>query len=112
MEKKFEELAKVFTDENEAKKLLDLSPADAADYLRKTYNLEFSVEELKDVAAGIKASAGENGEELSEDALETVAGGANSGAYTAGKYIGKVVKVGGVALGLVKGAIAIGLISW
>lgn len=114
MEPKFEALISLFKKDAEAtQKLFACSAEEAVAILSQEYNLEFTVDELNEVAAGIKAGiANETGDELNADQLEDVVGGAKSGAYYAGYYIGKVVGVAGVALGIVGGAVALGIVSW
>ena len=93
MDSKFEALVNLCRNEEEAKKLFSRTAEDAASYLKEQYHLEFTVDELKDVAAGIrKASDESTSDELTEDQLEDVAGG-GKGAYNAGYYIGKVCKI-------------------
>lgn len=114
MEPKFEALVSLFKKDAEAaKKLMACSAEEAVAVLSQEYNLEFTVDELNEVAAGIKAGmANESSDELSLDQLDNVAGGGKSGAYYAGYYIGKAVGVAGVALGIVGGLVAIGVVSW
>lgn len=114
MEPKFEKLISLFKKDPETiKKLLSCSAEEAAEVLSKEYNLEFTVDELNEVAAGIKAGLEkEDNDELSVDQLDVVVGGAKSGAYYAGYYIGKVVGVAGVALGIAGGLVAVGVVSW
>ena len=112
MEPRFEALSNLFKDAEVAQKLMSCTSEEAAAILKEQYNLEFTVEELNDVAAGIKAALTES-DELSSDQLDEVVGGAKgSGAYNAGYYIGKAVKVVGTAAAIGKVLIAIGVISW
>lgn len=113
MEGKFLSLSELLKDGETAQKLLGCSPEEAVLILREQYHLEFTVDELKDVATGIQDALKDASDELSADQLESVAGGGKgSGAYNAGYYIGKTVKVIGVAATIGKVAIAVGLISW
>lgn len=113
MEEKYQVLDNLFKDDDVAKKLLSLTPEEAVTFLQEQYHLTFSVEELNDVASGMKAALSDNGDELTNDQLDEVAGGGKgSGAYNAGYYIGKTIKVVGTAAGIAKVAIAIGLITW
>ena len=114
MEPKFESLIKLFQTPAVAEKLMPLSPADAIVYLKEQHQLDFTVEELEDVALGIKAALqDDSSDELSSEQLEEVTGGGQgSAAYTTGYYIGKTVKVVGTVAGIAGFAIAAGLISW
>lgn len=107
MEPRFEALVNLFKDEEIAKKLMSLSPEEAVEYLREQHHLEFSVEELKDVGEGMKkAFEDDSDDELSETALEFVAGGGST-PYNVGYYIGKGVKVVGSVAGIVAAGISI-----
>ena len=98
MESRYESLVELFKNEEEAKKLLVMTAGEAAAYLQDTHNLVFSADELREVGEGMKKALDEDtGDELSENALELVAGG-KSGAYNAGYYIGKTLKF--IATGL------------
>ena len=78
MEEKYLILGKILDDEIEGRKLLSLSSADAVDYLKENYKVDFTAEELMDVAKGMKNAISEEvGDELSDDSLELVAGGSN-----------------------------------
>lgn len=113
MEQKYETLINLFNDTEIAQKLLTCSAEEAVSVLKDQYHLEFTVEELNEVAAGIKAALADgSSEELTDNQLEEVVGGGKSGAYYAGYYIGKVVGVAGVALGIAGGLVAIGVVSW
>ena len=113
MDQKYESLINIFKDAEVAQKLLACSAEEAVSILKEQYELEFTVEELNEVAAGIQAAlADESSEELTDDQLEEVVGGGKSGAYYAGYYIGKAVGVAGVVLGVVGGLVAIGAVSW
>ena len=113
MENKFEVLQKLFQDAESAKKLLSSSPEEVAAMLKEQHGLDFTIEELEEVARGIVAGLKEESDdELSSEDLENVVGGAKSGAYYAGYYIGKVVQVAGVALGIAGTLVAIGAVSW
>ena len=109
MDTRFETLSNLFKDESVAQKLLSCTAAEAVAILQEQYHLEFTVEELDDVAVGIKAALTDpSSDELSVDQLEDVVGGGKSNAYYAGYYIGKTVMagcviIGGVAAGAVKG---------
>lgn len=102
MDSKFEALVNLCRNEEEAKKLFSRTAEDAASYLKEQYHLEFTADELKDVAAGIRKAAEEStSDELTEDQLEDVAGGGKgSKAYNAGYYIGKFCNVVVNVLGL------------
>ena len=112
METRFEALSNLFKDAEVAQKLMSCTSEEAVAVLKDQYQLEFTVEELNDVAAGIKAALAES-DELSSDQLdEVVGGGKGSGAYNAGYYIGKTVKVVGTAAGIAGFLIAAGVVSW
>ena len=111
MEPRYDALAALIKDPELAQTLMACSPEEAVVLLKEQYQLSFSVEELIDVAAGIKAAFSES-DELSCDQLEDVVGGGKgSGAYNAGYYIGKTVKVVGTAAGIAGFMIAAGLVS-
>jgi len=112
MNPKYEALINLFKDPEIAQKLMACSAEEAAAFLKEEHSLEFTVEELNEVADGMKAAMAEKSDELSLDQLENVVGGAKSGAYYAGYYVGKVVGVAGVTLGIVGGLVAVGAISW
>jgi len=114
METKYITLSELFKDNEVAQKLLACSPEEAVVFLKKEYGLEFTVTELTEVAQGIQDALKEDSsDELSSEYLDEVTGGGKgSGAYNAGYYIGKVVKVVGVAAAIGKLAIAVGLVSW
>lgn len=113
MEPKYEALTKLFQDADVARQLLTISPEEAVCYLKDTYQLDFTVDELNDVAAGIKDALQDSSDELDHDQLELVTGGGKgSGAYKTGYYIGKAVKVVGTAAGIAGFAISAGLVSW
>ena len=101
MEPRYESLTNLFKDAEVAQRLLAYSPEEAVVVLKEEFHLEFTVEELVDVAEGIKAALTGSSEELTEDQLEEVAGGKKgSTAYKVGNYIGKVVKAVGVVAGI------------
>lgn len=113
MEERYVTLGKLLENPDEAQKLFEMSSEEAAAYLSQQHGLEFTVDELNDVADGIKRALSESGsDELSENDLETVAGGKNSGAYYAGYYIGKGIKFAGAGLGIAAGLVALGVVSW
>ena len=114
MDQRFEALKKLFENAEVAQKLLSCTAEEAATILKEQYQLEFSVEELDDVAQGIRAALTENeSNELSGEQLDEVVGGAKgSAAYNTGYSIGKVVQFGGTALGIVGGLVALGVVSW
>lgn len=93
MEEKFEALSNLFKNAEVAQKLMSFSADEAASYLKERYNLEFTIDELNDVAAGAnKAMEEAASDELTEDQLEDVAGGGKgSTAYNVGYYVGKTV---------------------
>lgn len=114
MDAKFESLGKLFQTPEVATKLFACSPEEAVALLKEQYQLEFTIDELNDVALGIKAALQEaSDDELTSEQLDEVAGGGKgSGAYNAGYYIGKTVKVVGTVAGIAGFAIAAGIISW
>lgn len=113
METKYEVLTRLFGEADSAKHLLALSAEEATKYLKDTYQLDFTVDELNDVATGIKDALQDNSDELNGEQLELVTGGGKgSGAYNAGYYIGKTVKVVGTAAGIGGFLIAAGILSW
>lgn len=113
MATKFETLSKLFEDPKTAQKLLALSPEEAVSFLKEKHNLDFTVDELNDIAIGIKDAMEDNSDELNSDQLDMVSGGGKgSTAYNTGYYIGKACKVVGTAAGIAGFAIAAGLISW
>ena len=69
---KYQALAELFKDEATAKEILSDSVEETQQNLKK-YDLDFSAEELEEIAA--KVVAQEESGELNEDALEDVAGG-------------------------------------
>ena len=108
MEEKYLVLGKIVNDQEAAKKLFSLSPEDAVVFLKEKYGLDFTAGELVDVAKGMQQAFSEDdSEELSEDALDQVAGG-KSNAYNWGYYTGKTVKVVGTVAGIVAAAISMG----
>ena len=113
MEAKYQSLSELFKDKETAQKLMSCTPEEAVTIMKEQYQLDFTVEELNEVARGIQAAFnGESSEELSSEQLDEVAGGGKgSGAYNAGYYIGKTVKVVGTVAAIGKLAIAVGLIS-
>lgn len=114
MEQKYEALIALFKEDLEAvRTLLSCSAEEAVEILNDKYHLEFTVDELNDVAEGVNAGLVDaSGDELSEILLSQVVGGGKSGAYYAGYYIGKAVGVAGVGLGIVGGLVAFGIVSW
>lgn len=98
MDQKYETLITIFKNTEEAQKLLALTPEEASCYLEDQYDLEFTVSELNDIAAGMKAALMEDSDELFEDALDQVVGGIT--AYQAGYYVGKAVIALGVGVGI------------
>ena len=102
MDPKFESLANLFKDAAIAERLLGYSPEEAVVVLKEEFHLEFTVEELVDVAEGIKAALTGSSDELTEDQLEEVAGGKKgSTAYNVGYYIGKGVQAFGCVVAIV-----------
>lgn len=93
---KIEAVAKVLKEDIErAKKLFELSPADAAAEFKKL-GCDVSEEELYEIGEALKAllpAVNQNGE-IDEDALDTVAGGLTSTLY--GILGGTVVGAAGV----------------
>lgn len=114
MERKYEALIALFKEDPEAAQtLLSCSAEGAVEILNDKYHLEFTVDELNDVAEGVKAGlADATADELTEELLVQVVGGGKSGAYYAGYYIGKTIIVGGVIVGIGAGLVAIGVVSW
>jgi len=109
METRFEALGNLLKDEKEGAILVSLSAEEAVAYLKEKHNLVFSLEELNDVAAGMKKALEETSEnEISESDLEMVAGGRKSVPYTVGYYLGKTVKVISTGIKIVGGIIANG----
>jgi len=109
MDPKYDALANIFQDEEAIQKLVSLSPEDAVIALKTQYGLDFSVDELNDIASGMKRAMEDDSDgELSEASLEDVAGGANSTAYNVGYYIGKGVKIFGTGVAIAGGIIAMG----
>ena len=102
MEKRFEKLMELLSNEDTAKKLLALSAEEASTVLSAEYGVEISVDELNDIMLGIKDSAKElAGGELSVDDLDQVAGGGKgSDAYNFGRSAGRAAPII-VALGVV-----------
>lgn len=110
MDMRFEVLNNLFKDSEVAQKLLGCTAEEAVVILKDQYDLEFTVEELNDVAAGIKAAlAAESSDELTSEQLDEVVGGGKSGAYYAGYYIGKTVIAGCVIVG---GIAAVATLGW
>lgn len=113
MELKYEKLMELFKDGAIAQKLMACSAEEAVVILKEQYGLEFTAEELDEVAAGIRAGlAEESSDELNVDQLEQVVGGGKSAAYNTGYYIGKGIKAVGAGIGIVGGLVALGVISW
>ena len=110
MEQRYADLGKIFANADTAAKLMSLSAEEAKVFLKEQYNLDFTEEELLDVAKGMKkALSDDDSGELCESDLEEVAGGGKgSGAYNAGYYIGKTVKVAGTVIGIIGAAVAMG----
>jgi len=109
MDPKFEALVNLIKDEEAGQKLMSLSAEEAVSVLKTQYDLDFSVEELNDIASGMKCAMEEDSNgELSEANLESVAGGANSTAYNVGYYVGKGVKIFGTGVAIAGGIIAMG----
>lgn len=94
MEQKYEKLEQLMQDQDIAKRLMSASVQDAQKILKEEYQLDFTEEELNDVAAGIRAAVAEDAsDELTPEDLEAVSGGAkNSKAYKHGYYIGKAAR--------------------
>ena len=109
MDMRFEKLNDLFKDAEVAQKLLACTAEEAVVILKDQYDLEFTVDELNEVAAGIKAALTANtSDELSCEQLEEVVGGGNSAAYNAGYYIGKTVIAGCVIIGGIAAAASLG----
>ena len=76
MDSRFEALVNLFNNADVAKKLMPLTAEEAASYLKEQYHLEFTIDELNNVAAGAKKAMEEpTSEELTEEQLEDAAGG-------------------------------------
>lgn len=113
MELKYEKLMELFKDEAVAQKLMACSAEEAGEILKSQYGLEFTTEELDEVAAGIRTGlTEESGDELNADQLEQVVGGGKSAAYYTGYYIGKGIKAVGAGIGIAAGLVALGVVSW
>lgn len=109
MDMRFENLNNLFKDAEVAQKLLACTAEEAVVILKEQYDLEFTVDELNEVAAGIKAAlTAEASDELTSEQLEEVVGGGKSGAYYAGYYIGKTVIAGCVIVGGVAAVVSLG----
>lgn len=95
MEKRFEKLNELLSNEETAKKLLGLTAEEASAVLTNDYNIDFTAEELNDVMLGILDSIKESSDcELTADDLDKVAGGGKgSEAYEFGKSAGKAAPV-------------------
>lgn len=92
MEQRVVKLTELFKDEQISKKLVSLSAEEASRYLKEEFNLDFSVDELNDIAAGMKqAMEKDSSDELTEESLEAVAGGLLP-AYTVGYYVGRAMR--------------------
>ena len=101
MEKRFEKLHELLTNEETARKLLVLSAEEASNVLMNEYGVNFTVEELNDIMMGIKDSIKETGEELSAEDLEKVSGGGKgSEEYEFGRSVGRAAPII-VAIGVV-----------
>lgn len=113
MELRYEKLMELFKDGTVAQKLMACSAEEAVEILKNQYSLEFTTEELDEVAAGIRAGlAEESNDELNMDQLEQVVGGGKSAAYYTGYYIGKGIKAVGAGISIAAGLVALGVISW
>ena len=109
MDQKFEALGNLFKDAAVMQQLLACTAEEAAAVLKNQYGLEFTVDEMNDIASGIKKALEENGDELTSEQLENVVGGAKgSAAYNAGYYIGKTVCAGCVIVGGIAAVVTLG----
>lgn len=109
MDPRFEKLSELFKNAEVAEKLLSCSAEEAAAVLQEQYQLEFTVDELNEVAVGIKAAvASDSSDELTSEQLDEVAGGHKGGAYYTGYYIGKTVIVVGIGVGIAAAAVSMG----
>lgn len=87
-----EKLVELLKDEATAKELLTLPTAKAAQEELKRRGLDCTEEELTSFMNGIKASLNE-GEELNEESLSTVVGGASKNMnYDLGKKCGRFLR--------------------
>lgn len=109
MNPRYEALANILKEEGTLEKLLNCTSEEAVVVLREEYQLDFTVEEMDEVAAGMKAAMEQgDSEELSLEDLENVAGGGNSTAYYAGYYIGKAVIAFGIGVGTAAAIVSLG----
>ncbi len=100
MEERYLKLQEILKDEATCRRLFVMDAKEAADVLKKEYDVEFTAEELADFMNGVKAAMNERGDgELGETDLEMVSGGRNQGAYNSGYSFGKMVPAG-VLVGL------------
>lgn len=100
MEEKYTKLIEIMKNPDEAKRLLSLDPEDAVKVFSEEYKLDFSLDELNDVAAGIRDELKENSSaELTSADLENVTGGGKR-AYNAGRTVGRIVQLVGVVVGI------------
>lgn len=94
---KYQLFAELINDETKAKEILSESIEETRENLKK-HGLDFSVEELKEMSQGV--ALGVQGDELSAEALDDVAGGiafsalcgVALGAYAISAYAGVVKK--------------------
>lgn len=101
MEEKYVKLAALLNNEDDARRLLTMTPEEASRVLKEEYNLDFSVDQLNDIMRGIHDSLVEmEGGELSENDLEQVAGGGKgSEDYEFGRSVGRATPIV-IALGI------------
>lgn len=95
MEKRFEKLQELLTNEETAKKLLVLTAEEASSVLAAEYGVDFTADELNDIMQGMKDAAKELADgELSVEDLDLVAGGGKgSEAYQFGRSAGRAAPI-------------------
>lgn len=93
MEERFVKLKELLTDEEQAKRLLNLSAEEAAKVLEEEYGIHFTVDELNDIMLGIQDSVKEreNGELSANDLDQVAGGGRGSDSYNFGRSVGGAV---------------------
>lgn len=93
MEERFVKLKELLSNEEQAKKLLNLSAEEAVKVLEEEHGIHFTVDELNDIMLGIQDSIKEreNGELTANDLDHVAGGGRGSEAYEFGKSVGGAV---------------------
>ncbi len=91
MEQKYVKLQELLGNEEIAKRLIEMSPEDVSKVLAEEYDLEFTPEQLIDIANGIKDEIRGESDELSDSDLAQVSGGRkrNEDDYQFGRSVGK-----------------------